>query len=155
MRILALDQATAISGYSIIEDGNYIKSGIIDLSKDKDSEHRIARMMLSLCDVITDSNIDVVVFEDIQKQVNIATYKSLARLQGAIMLWCYRHEIVFSYILPTAWRRKLGFHQGGGVKSKELKQQAITYVKEHCKELDRDVTSDEADAICIGLSYFK
>lgn len=154
MRILALDQATAISGYAVLEDGVCIKSGTIDLSKDKNSERRIGRMMTELCNAIGTSKFDLVIFEDIQKQVNISTYKSLARIQGAIMLWCYYNGIEFSYILPTAWRKKLGFHQGGGIKSKELKQQAISYVKDHCKELNREIGSDEADAICIGLSYF-
>lgn len=151
MRILALDQATAISGYAVLEDGVCIESGVIDLSRDKDAERRIGYMMTSLCHIIATSNADLVVFEDIQKQVNVSTYKSLARIQGAIMTWCYYHDVEFYCILPTAWRKKLGFHQGKGVKSKELKQQAIAYIKDR---LDKDVGPDEADAICIGLSHF-
>ena len=121
------------------------------MSKDKDSERRIGYMMTNLCHIIAISNADLVVFEDIQKQVNVSTYKSLARIQGAIMAWCYYHDIEFYCILPTAWRKKLGFHQGKGIKSKELKQQAIAYVRD---KLDKDVGPDEADAICIGLSHF-
>ena len=87
MRILALDQATAISGYAILEDGVCVESGVIDLSKDKDAERRIGYMMTSLCYIIATSNTDLVVFEDIQKSwrgVTITTLSSIAscRLLG-------------------------------------------------------------------------
>ncbi|CAB1252242.1 protein of unknown function [Ruminococcaceae bacterium BL-6] len=42
------------------------------------------------------------------------------------------------------------FTQGRNVKRVELKQQAKNYVKQH---FNKDVSEDEADAICIGQSF--
>ena len=49
---------------------------------------------------------------------------------------------------PSHWRKVLGGNFGR--KREEQKAAAIQYVKEKC---GLEVTSDEADAICIGYAY--
>lgn len=151
MKILAFDQASSKSGYAILRDGKYLASGVIDLSKIKNSEKRWLEMSSALCCMAGGSGADKIVIEDIQKQANPATYKMLARIQGAIMHYCHQNGLEFSVVPSTTWRRKLEFAQGSLVKKGYLKAQAIEYVK---KNFRKDVSDHEADAICIGVSEF-
>lgn len=93
---------------------------------------------------------DYVAFEDIQNQANNETYKKLAYCQSAIYLWCYFNDIHCSTLGPSHWRSVLGGNFGR--KREEQKKAAIEYVRRAC---NKEVSSDEADAICIGLAYLK
>lgn len=149
MRVISFDQSSAITGYAIFEDGNYIQSGVIDLRNDHNTINRTKNMMLLICQLINSKQIDTVIFEDIQRQTNTATYKLLSQLQGAMMYFCYSNEIKYIALPSSTWRKILGFKQGGRVLRKQLKVQAINYVQEHC---GKTVSEDEADAICVGLA---
>lgn len=147
MRLLAWDQSSKKSGFSLIEDGEYVKSGIIDKSKIADIDTRIGEMGIAICQQIKELNPDLVVIEDIQNQSSISTVVSLARLQGFILGWCYVKHIKTEIIRPSEWRKVLQFKQGAGVKRQELKTQGINYVKErHGVEL----SEDEAEAVAIS-----
>lgn len=147
MRLLAWDQSSKKSGFSVVEDGKYVKSGIIDKSKIADIDTRIGEMGIAICQQIKELNPDLVVIEDIQNQSSISTVVSLARLQGFILGWCYVKHIKTEIIRPSEWRKVLNFKQGAGVKRQELKQQGLDYVKEkHSVEL----SEDEAEAVAIS-----
>lgn len=151
MRAVAFDQATSTSGYAVIEDGQYKRSGIIELRNNTDSDTRFKQMVSQICKIIADEDADCVVVEDVQQQVNKQTFKLLARLQGAIIGYCCVNEIPFLIFPATTWRSRLNFNQGTGIKRRGLKMQAVQYVLDQCK---KNVRSDEADAICIGLAAF-
>lgn len=72
----------------------------------------------------------------------------LARLQGFIIGVCNSCNKKYIILKPTVWRKELGFKQGK-LKRKELKEEAINYVKNKYNE---KVSSDEADAICMALA---
>lgn len=59
--------------------------------------------------------------------------------------------VKYEIVRPSEWRKELGFRQGA-TKREELKQQAIDYV---LKNYGEEVSSDEADAICIALATLK
>jgi len=151
MKVVSFDQATWISGYAVIEDGEYKKSGTVTSRKKEGIEDRFISMTKELCKIIADEDADCVVIEDVQQQVNKQTFKHLARLQGAILGYCGVNDIPCLVYPATTWRRRLGFSQGHGVKRQGLKSQAIEYVKDNCR---KSVKNDEADAICIGLAAF-
>lgn len=149
-RILAFDQSSQITGYFVCESESYVSHGKIDLHKDKDTDHRIQTMEASIFDLIDQCRPDTVVIEDTVLQRSPATLRMLAQLQGAIMGYCFAAGIPVHTLYPTTWRKTLGMKQGSKIKREELKQQAIDYVRNKYKI---DVSSDEADAICIGLAY--
>ena len=151
MKVVSFDQATSISGYAVIEDGEYKKSGTVTSCKKEGIEERFISMTKDLCKIIAEEDADCVVIEDVQQQVNKQTFKHLARLQGAILGYCGVNDIPCLVYPATTWRRRLGFSQGQGVKRQGLKSQAIEYVKDNCR---KNVKNDEADAICIGLAAF-
>ena len=147
MKLLAWDQSSKKSGWCLIENGKYVKSGIIDKSKIADIDTRIGEMGIAICQQIKELNPDVVVIEDIQNQSSISTVVSLARLQGFILGWCYVKHIKTEIIRPSEWRKVLQFKQGAGVKRQELKQQGMDYIK---KKYNIELSEDEAEACCIG-----
>lgn len=97
---------------------------------------------------IKENHPDVVVIEDVVLQHSVKTLIELARLQGIIIGICDLYGINCVILKTTEWRKLLGFNQGK-IKREDLKKQAISYIKE---KYNQDVTSDEADAICIALA---
>ena len=147
MGLLAFDQSSKKTGWCFVEDGKYVKSGIIDKHTIADIDTRIGEMGIAICQQIKELNPDVVVIEDVQSQGSIATVVHLARLQGFILGWCYVKHIRIEIVRPTEWRKVLGFSQGPKVKRQELKEQSLNYVKsKHGMEL----SEDEGEAVCIA-----
>ena len=147
MRLLAFDQSSKKTGWCLVEDGKYVKSGIIDKHTIADIDTRIGEMGIAICQQIKDINPDIVVIEDVQSQGSVATVVHLARLQGFVLGWCYVKHIKTEIVRPTEWRKVLGFSQGPKVKRQELKEQSLDYVK---SKYDMDLPEDEGEAVCIA-----
>lgn len=148
MKIIAFDQASVNSGYSIFEDGKYIDSGVITKSSKIPIIDRVPQMAAEICAKIKESGVDMVVIEGVQNQSNQKTMADLARLQGGIMMWCSIKKVPLKILAPTEWRKILEYKMGPKVKREELKQQSLDYAKEHFG-LD-NISEDRAEAICIG-----
>lgn len=151
--LIALDQAAKVSGYSVFKDEKYEKSGTFSIPPHKPIEERLALLyqeLMRLYDEYTDYSVELV-FEDIQLQMgNVKTYKVLAYVQSIILLFCFYNNVPYTISTPSHWRKLLG--GGFGRKREEQKEHAIKFVKE---KLEIDVSSDEADAICLGLARLK
>lgn len=147
MKLLAFDQSSKKSGWCLIENGKYVKSGIIDKSQIADIDIRIGEMGIAICQHIKEFNPDIVVIEDVQSQGSISTVVHLARLQGFILGWCYVKHFQTETIRPSEWRKVLDFKQGAGVKRQVLKEQGMNYIK---KKYNMDLPEDQAEAVCIG-----
>lgn len=151
MRIIALDQSTTRTGFSVFVDGKYDHSGLIDKHKNKDLHSRFKEMYEDIYKTIEEERPEIVVIEDTQMQGgNGLTYKILCQLQGAIIGMCYAMNIEFRVVTPTAWRAALHFRQGPKVKRAELKQQSIEYAK---KEFGIDRYEDEIESCCINAAF--
>lgn len=152
MKILAFDQSTKISAYSIFIDGKYVEVGVIDLHKMKDTSERVRAMGVELCKIIEKYNPDKIVMEEVAQQSNPLTLKLLARIQGVIIGFCAAHNISTYIVEPSKWRSMLEFKQGSGVKRAELKEQAIQHVKDAYR---LDLSEDCCESICIGEAAHK
>lgn len=151
MKIIALDQSTTRTGFSVFVDGKYDHSGLIDKHKNKDLHSRFKEMYEDIYKTIEKERPEIVVIEDTQMQGgNGLTYKILCQLQGAIIGMCYAMNIEFRVVTPTAWRSALHFRQGPKVKRDELKQQSIEYAK---KEFGIDRYEDEMESCCINAAF--
>lgn len=153
-RILCCDQSTKCTGHSFFLDGEYIESGMIDMSKSKlATEERSFEMAKAIWKLIKNYKPDYIVLEDVQLQKNNAkTMIILARLCGEIIGYAYAHNVNVHIVSPAMWRSKLEYRQGPKVKREELKQQSIDYVKEH---LRRELPEDEAEATAMGFAAHK
>ena len=153
MRVVSMDQSTKLSGYAVFDDGKYVESGIIDMSKSKlETGERSFEMAKALWKVIKHYKPEHLVIEETQQQSNVKTVIILARLQGMILGYAEAHKVKTHILQPSKWRSTLQFSQGPKVKRAELKQQSIDYVKEH---LGIDRTEDECEAIAEGIAAHK
>lgn len=155
-RILALDQATHISGYSIFEDEVLIKYGIFKTTLDEEIERDNA-LKIWLVNMIQSWQIDYLALEDIQLQqingkqiygadnvVGIQTFKILAHLQGILMEAAFELNIPFILCSPSTWRA----HCGVKGKNKADRKKSMQLLAKQW--YDVRITNDEADSIGIG-----
>ena len=148
-----MDQSTRCSGYSYFEDGKYIESGTVDMSKSKlETPERSFEMAKALWKIIKKYKPEHLIIEDTQQQNNVKTVITLARLQGMIIGYAEAHKINVHILLPSQWRAVLGYSQGPKIKRQELKQQSIDYVKEN---FGLNLPEDEAEAVAEGVAAHK
>lgn len=153
MKILVFDQSTRCSGWAYFLDGEYVESGIVDMSKSKlETDERSFEMAKELWKIIKKYKPNELVLEQVQNQSNTKTVIILARLAGMIIGYAEAHGVKTHTIEPAKWRRALSYRQGPKVKRAELKQQSIDYVK---KNLGVDMPEDQAEAVCEGIAAHK
>lgn len=153
LRVVSFDQSTRCSGYAVFEDGEYIESGVVDMSKSKlETDKRSFEMAKELWKIIKKYKPDELVLENVQQQSNPATMIILARLAGMIIGYAEAHNVNVHILLPSQWRKALGYSQGAKVKRQELKQQSINYVKEN---FGLDLPEDQCEAIAEGVAAHK
>ena len=150
LNFLALDQALQKTGWAYFDNGELVDYGCFNIDSSSPIGRRLAIFWDHLGKLHQEHEFEEVVFEGIQNQNNNETYKKLAYVQAAIMLWCYYKNIDYEILAPSEWRSKLNYTFGK--KREEQKANAINYVKDM---INKEVTSDEADAICIGFAFKK
>lgn len=151
MVILALDQSLKVSGTAIFDNNKLVYHDTYSIKSDQKMERRLMDIWQQLNELYHDFDFDKIYFEDIQLQAgNALTYKHLAYVQATIILWCVCNDISYEIFAASHWRKVLG--GGFGRKRDEQKQHAIEIVQER---YGIEVTSDEADAICIGIAAIK
>lgn len=145
--LLALDQASKVTGYSIYKNNTFYKHGRI-VANSTDIGERLKHLRDSLIHIIEQYEVDEVIFEDIQLQDNVgnnvATFKVLAEVIGVVAELLTELKIPYSAVLAGTWRKELGI---AGNQRPVQKKNAQKYVKQR---YSIDVSEDEADAICIG-----
>lgn len=153
MRVVSFDQSTRCSGYAVFDDGEYVASGVIDMNKSKlETDKRSFEMAKEIWKIIKKYNPQELVIENVQQQSSPSTVIVLARLAGMIIGYAEAHNVHVRILLPSQWRKALGYSQGAKVKRQELKQQSIDYVK---KNLGLDLSEDECEAIAEGIAAHK
>jgi Holliday junction resolvasome RuvABC endonuclease subunit len=146
IKILCLDQATKISGYSLFDNKKLITYGILQANeKEKNPIERMKQMNDKLAKLIDEIKPEFVVFEDTQFQNNYGTFQQLSQMQGILMNLLFERDIGFTIIQPSAWKSAAGVK---GRKRIEQKSSAIQIVK---NEFKIEPSEDEADAILIGV----
>ena len=116
----------------------------------KDTNERMHEMIKRIHNMIIESYVDYVVFEDVSLQTNVLIFIFFVLFLCVIFFSCVRNNICYSVYRPTFWRSKLGFKQNRNVKRPELKQQAKDYVY---NKYGLKLKEDLCDAICIGEAF--
>lgn len=153
IRILAIDDATRVSGWAIFDGEKLIQYGKIELTHASSIE-RINAMKLWVLNMVNMWNPDIVAIEDIQLQKfernggenseGVMTFKILAQLQGVLLDFFYENGIKSEIVHVSVWRK---FCDIKGKSRSDKKKSAQLKIKDW---YDISVTQDEADAICIG-----
>lgn len=174
--VIALDQATQKTGISLWDKDNKKLLGYtLLICKKNNTIERIKTIKNTIISLIEEKqklNLNIeVVLEDIQYQDdteenknklsfgqikdnsiekinNVKTFKVLAWLQGVLLIALSELNIKTSTIFASSWKSYCGIK---GVTRNVQKQNSINFVKE--KFNIQEITSDEADAICIGWTF--
>lgn len=145
--ILALDQASVTSGYSVFKNGKLHTFGKFTFN-DSDLGERLCKIKNKILELIEEYEIDELIFEDIQLQNNVTqnvqTFKTLAEVYGLIDQLASELKIPHRSYLASSWKSQLGIK---GKNRVEQKRNAQKYVLD---TYGIKCTQDEADAICIG-----
>lgn len=150
MVVVSFDQSTRCSGYTVFENGEYLCSGLVDLSKSKlDTDKRSFEMAKRLWKILKEHQPEHLIIENVQQMSSVQTVIILARLQGMIIGYAEAHNIEVHILQPSQWRSALGYQQGPKVKRAELKQQSIDYAKEN---YGLDLPEDTAESLCINAA---
>lgn len=151
-RLLAIDQASKVTGWAIFEDGELKSYGKISLD-DPNTDTRLVQLRQDIQTLVADYNIDEVIFEDIQQQNNVAnnvqTFKVLAEVYGVVSELLQELQIPHSTVLAASWKSTLGIK---GRTRAEQKKNAQLYVEQN---YGIHVIQDIADAVCIGTHHIK
>ena len=156
-RILALDAATSITGYSIYDDKVLVGYGTFHTTTTLTATERINQVKNWLKAALKEWEPDFVGIENIQLQkygnrdtdVQVKTFQTLANLQGVLLDVIFEACIDSDLVRPSVWRSYCGINDGDQRRDAK-KKQAQAKVKVW---YDMTCTEDEADAICIG-KYF-
>ena len=153
IRTIALDDATNITGWAVYDNKELIAYGKFELTQ-RDTIERISKIRQWLINMIDNWRPDKIAIEDIQLQTfmgrnghseaAVTTYKVLAQLQGVLLTTCFEKSIPYAVVHAATWRA----HCKITAKARtDQKRAAQLYVQ---NKFDKNVTQDEADAICIG-----
>ena len=152
MRVLALDQASRVSGWAVFDNGELFNYGKFSATQADvgDRLHYIRKEIFGLIDKF---DIDEVVFEDIQLQGNVVnnvqTFKALAEVFGVLHELFVEMKMPRTAVLSTVWKSTLGIK---GKDRAAQKKAAQAWVEQN---YGVKPTQDECDAICIGAHYTK
>lgn len=153
MRILALDQASLVTGWAIFEDESLIKYGKISIENNLSAEERLKPLRDQVKNLIEQYNINKVILEDIyldgQKVNNVKTFKTLAEVFGVLYELCTDLNMPVEAVLAGTWKSTLGIK---GTTRPEQKRNAQLFIQ---NKYNIKVIQDIADAICIGEHYIQ
>lgn len=156
-RILGLDAATGVTGYSIYDNKVLVGYGAFKTSTSLQAVERINQVKNWLKAALKEWEPDFVGVENIQLQkygnrdtdVQVKTFQTLANLQGVLLDTIFEACIDSDLVRPSEWRSYCGIADGDQHRDAR-KKAAQAKVKIW---YDINCTEDEADAICIG-KYF-
>lgn len=151
--LLALDQATYTTGYTILKDGKIHKVSHFDCVGN-DLGDRLEQLRNHIINLIKEYDINEVVFEDIQlqdvngsKETGIKTFKMLAEAFGVVHELLTELDIKYSVAQPIKWKAHFKIAGKGRTQEKKMAQ---TYVN---KTYGISCTEDEADSLCIAIYH--
>ena len=145
-RVLGLDQATKVSGYSVFDNKDLIYYGTFEAEDNSNEIIRDSKVKEWLISMVKNWEPDLIGLEGIQyeERVGVTTFETLARLQGILMETLYELGIPYKICPTQTWRAHCGVKGRHRIEKKRS-------MKEIAKKLfDIKVTEDEADAIGIG-----
>lgn len=141
MNVLSLDQAFRLSGYAVWKDSELIEVGHKGFSS-------LGEQLTFLSLLLEQHQIDIVIFEDVQLQVNPQVFKTLSQVQGAIIGFLELRKIPYEIYAPVSWRSKINLKAKNRA---EAKRKAVELCR--AKWPDLKFTQDSSEAALIGLAY--
>ena len=152
-KLLALDQSSQVTGYTVLDNGKIVKVSHFECSGDLGD--RLVKLRKKVSSLIEEYDIDEIVFEDIQlqdvngnKETGIKTFKVLAEVFGVMHELCSEIKMPYTAVLPIKWKAHFKIAGKGRAQEKKMAQAYAL------KNYNIQCTEDEADSLCIALYHF-
>jgi len=142
-RIIALDNATRVTGWAIFDDCKLTSYGKYTI-KSSETSDRILEMGDWLTNLLQQWEPDIIILEDIQQQSNVTTFKVLAKLQGVLEYVSKKAKVEYYIISPSSWKSNAGVRGKSRVDQKKSAQLIVQEI------YGIQATQDESDAILLG-----
>lgn len=147
MRLLALDQSSRCSGWSVFINNELKDWGHLETTQNELGE-RLVDIRKFIIKKVQEWEIDTIAFEDIQLQSsvgnNVKTFKILANVYGVVLETAVELNKKILIIPSVTWKSQLIIK---GKNRPEQKKNAQLFV---VNTYNVKSTQDESDAICIG-----
>ena len=144
--LVGLDTSSTKTGWSYYVNGNFTDSGVLNFSKQKNSDIRMQDMVNSIYEKLSTLKVDIVAIETTAVTRNASSQRMLTMILGAVYGWCVNNNVEFVMFRPSEWRALISKEKKGR-KRNELKQWSVQTVE---KLFRKKVSDDEADAILIA-----
>lgn len=142
-RIIALDNATHITGWAVFDNTQLVSYGKYT-TQDKDTSDRILEMGDWLSNLLVKWEPSTIILEDIQQQNNVSTFKVLAKLQGVLEYISKKNGVEYYIISPATWKHNAQVQGRTRVDQKRSAQLIVNRL------YGVQATQDECDAILLG-----
>lgn len=149
-RVVALDQATHVTGWSVFDNNKLVAYGAFTASAAEDID-RYVQIKSWLLSMIATWRPDRIGIEGIQFQeetggqkISVTVFETLARLQGVLLVTCQESKIPCEICPTNTWRHYCGVKGRSRADKKRSMQMLVK------QQYDVSVSDDEADAIGIG-----
>lgn len=154
IKYLGIDQALKTTGWALFEEGSLVEHGAFTIDASMPIGERLGQFWKNLSGLLNEYEFEYLFFEDIQRQQNMETYKKLAYVQAAVLMWCHYNSVSCTSLAPSHWRRiiKENYRIEFGRVRAEQKKAAQNFIKEI---FNVSATEDECDAICLTLAGLK
>lgn len=161
MKVFSIDASTKATAYGIFADNELVNYGVerryspSERKNGMETADRIFSIYNSIKKIIKKEKPDIVLIEDsfLGQTSNVDILKWLCRLQGFLMELCMSMDIEYKLIMPSMWRKGLGFPNGRGVKRKEEKEYAVAYVNKTFNKTFTMADEDVCEAIALGKFF--
>lgn len=144
--LVGLDTSSTKTGWSYYVNGNFADSGVLNFSKQKNSDIRMQDMVNSIYEKLSTLKVDIVAIETTAVTRNASSQRMLTMILGAVYGWCVNNNVEFVMFRPSEWHALISKEKKGR-KRDELKQWSVQTVE---KLFRKKVSDDEADAILIA-----
>ena len=152
MKILALDQASQTTGWSVWDGSKLITYGKFTVAQPHMGD-RLTAIRNHVQKLIDTHAPQKVIFEDIQLQAktvnNVHTYRVLAEVIGMLETFLTDQKISYEIMSSSTWKSVLS------IKGKDRTEQKRNAQKWVVENYSIKPTQDECDAICIGAAHNK
>lgn len=145
MIILALDQATVNSAYSVWVDGKLVTYGKVTADKTIKDYRRSLQMVDLVMEIVHKYKPDIIILEDAFSSGNNKTFGMLSCLRGMSMERFKDEGYQFNIVAPVTWK---SFAKIKGKRPEQKKQSVVLAEMVFKLELSND--DDIADSINIG-----
>lgn len=151
IRMVSFDTASTISGWAFYENGILKEHGVVDKSKEKDTDIRVEDMCIALIELLNKYKPVIVAVEEqaFARSVSVAVMN--AKILGVLQGWCLTIGYSeFVALRPSHWRKLVSDNGPVPTDRKDAKAWDVKKVEEIYGFTPKD--DNEADAILVGLA---